>query len=154
MRPRQIIQTLAIAVGASLALGGCSGCGGDSATPDGGIDATATFDQCDGDAASFVRQSFLALDGRRPMSQAEVDVYVDLYRSAETLGDDPRDTVARAIMNRPEFAERWIDVAMDALHVQRLDIQSEVDCWDTGLRGTTTVADVDTPKLARMLPYK
>ena len=23
-----------------------------------------------------------------------------------------------------------------------------------GLRGTTTVADVDTPKLARMLPYK
>jgi large subunit ribosomal protein L35 len=23
-----------------------------------------------------------------------------------------------------------------------------------GLRGTTTVADVDTPKIARMLPYK
>jgi large subunit ribosomal protein L35 len=23
-----------------------------------------------------------------------------------------------------------------------------------GMRGTTTVADVDTPKLARMLPYK
>ena len=89
-----------------------------------------TFDQCGGDPASFARQAFLALDGRRPLSQAEVDVYVDLYKAAKDLGDDPKATVARAIMNRPEFADRWIDVAMDAMHVQRLDIQNEGGCWD------------------------
>lgn len=129
-----------IAMGVLLGASGCSGCGGDSATPDAGIDGagTNTFDECDGDAASFVRQAFLALDGRRPKSQAEVNVYVDLYTSAAALGDDPRDVVARAIMNRPEFADRWTDVVMDALHVQRLDVQTEASCWDETVRATVT----------------
>ncbi len=133
---------LAAAVTASL-LGGCDGCGSDTnpgtdAGPDGPGDNT--FDQCGGDPASFARQSFLSLIGRRPKSQAEVNVYADLYKAAADLGDDPKDTVARAIMTRPEFAERWTNVVMDALHVQRLDIQSEADCWDTPLRTTVTPA--------------
>jgi hypothetical protein len=128
--------------GASVTLGGCSGCGSDSDNLDGGVDGNAdnTFDQCGGDPASFARQAFLALDGRRPRSQAEVDVYVDLYKAAEVLGDDPKDTVARAIMSRPEFMERWVDVVMDALHVQRVDIQSEEGCWADPLRATVTPA--------------
>lgn len=94
---------------------------------------TPTFDQCRGDAASFTRQAFLAIAGRRPKSQAEVDVYVDLFTAAETRGDDPRATVARAIANRPEVGERWVDLVMDALHVQRLDYQNEAACWDNAL---------------------
>lgn len=137
-------RTLIFLVLASL-VSGCSGCGSDNANndagtdPDGGPDER-TFDQCDGDAASFVRQAMLALDGRRPKSQAEVDVYVDLYNRAVELGDNPQELVARAIMQRPEFAERWVEVVMDALHVQRLDIQSEANCWDTTVRPQITGA--------------
>ncbi|MEO8703072.1 MAG: hypothetical protein ABI867_23710 [Kofleriaceae bacterium] len=132
----------AVAAILALALSGCGGCSGggdDSVTPDANDDNTL-FDGCDGDAPSFVRQAFLSLDGRRPRSQAEVDVYAELYTAAKERGDDPVDVVARAIMNRPEFAERWVDALMDALHVQRLDIQTEASCWDTGTRASTTAA--------------
>jgi len=131
----------ALAIGFTLGASGCGGCGSDAA-PDAGVDGPRdnTFDQCDGDPASFVRQAFLALDGRRPKSQGEVDVYVDLYKAATELGDEPRDVVARAIMNRPEFVDRWTDVLMDALHVQRINIQSEASCWDDALRATPTPA--------------
>ena len=132
----------AVVLGLSLTLGGCEGCEGDHDNLDAGIDGNGgnTFDQCGGDPASFARQAFLALDGRRPRSQAEVDVYVDLYKAAEAIGDDPKDTVARAIMSRPEFTERWVEVVMDALHVQRTDIQSEEGCWADPLRATVTPA--------------
>ena len=46
-------------------------CGDDDSTgDDDGPGPNSTFDECDGDAQSFVRQAFLALDGRRPKSQA------------------------------------------------------------------------------------
>jgi len=63
------------------------------------------------------------------------DVYVDLYRAAAAAGDAPRPLVARAIMARAEFRERWVDFAIDALHVQRTDVQSEAACWGQALRG-------------------
>jgi len=130
-------QVLLAAMLGALTLTGCGDdTTGDDAPPD--ANDNSTFDLCDGDAASFVRQSFLALDGHRPRSQAEVDVYVDLYTSAKERGDDPVDVVARAIMNRPEFADHWLDVIMDALHVQRLDIQTEASCWDQGVRPTAS----------------
>lgn len=134
-------------VALACGLAGGAACGNDSVVPedaapmpDGDGPDQRTFDQCGGDAPSFVRQTFLALTGRRPRSQAEVDVYADLYRQAADQGRDAPELVARAIMTRPEFAERWVDVVMDALHVQRLDIQSEVACWDVSQRGTTTPA--------------
>ncbi|HLL25402.1 MAG TPA: hypothetical protein VK427_24870 [Kofleriaceae bacterium] len=117
----------------------CGGGGGDDTGDDAPPDQR-TFDQCDGDAASFVRSSFLALTGRRPTSTAEVKVYVDMYDATVTAGGDPTDVVARAIMSNPAFVERWVDVVMDALHVQRLDIQSEQSCWDQGLRSSVTPA--------------
>ena len=125
------------------ATAGCSGCDGDTgnvtdAGPDGPRDNT--FDQCGGDPQSFARQSMLSLLGRRPKGQAEVNVYADLYKAAEDLGDNPKDVVARAIMTRPEFVERWTNEIMDALHVQRLDIQSAAACWDEPLRAPVTPA--------------
>ena len=47
------------------------------------------FTECDGDPPSFVRQSFLSFAGMRPRSQAEVDVYVDLYNAVKTAGGNP-----------------------------------------------------------------
>ena len=133
-------KSLVVVAIASLAFPGCS-CNDKSADvlPDAN-DTHTTFDHCDGDSASLTRQAFLSLLGRRPKSQAEVDVYVDLYASAKQRGDDPVDVVARAIMARPEFAERWVDSVMDSLHVQRLDLQSEASCWDGGTRAATTSA--------------
>ena len=81
-------------------------------------DTDVPFTECAGDPSSFVRQSFLALDGRRPRSQAEVNVYVDLYTQTEAAGRDPKDAVARAIMAQPEFSDRWIETIMDAIKVQ------------------------------------
>jgi hypothetical protein len=101
-------------------------------------DAPTDYTRCGGDRASFVREAFLALDGRRPVSRDEVDVYVDLYAAAEARGLDGKDAVARAIMTRPEFAERWIDVVMDALAVPRSDVQSQAACWGVSARGSAT----------------
>jgi hypothetical protein len=115
-----------------------NGCGKDYAAPrDAGVDGTSDqpYTDCGADPAAFVRASFLALDGRRPKSQDEVDVYVDLYNAAQAKGIDPKDAVARAIMARPEFTERWVDVVMDAIHVQRVDIQTEQHCWGKADRG-------------------
>lgn len=112
-------------------------CGNDHRKPTGDDDGNdVPFDQCDGDPGSFVRQAFLSLDGRRPKSQAEVDVYTDLYNAIKTAGGDPQEAVARAIMDRTEFADRWIDTFMDAMHVQRIDSQTEASCWDKPLRST------------------
>src|SRR5678815_3136406 len=121
--PREgVVKRLVLLAAAVLA------CGDDSSGDDDGPDHR-TFDQCDGDPASFVRQAFLALDGHRPRSQGEVDAYVAIYEQAADRGDDPVDVTARAIMSRPEFTERWVDVVMDALRVQRMDIQTEASCW-------------------------
>jgi hypothetical protein len=112
-------------------------CGTDHRKPTDGDDTTdLPFDECDGDPPSFVRQSFLSLSGLRPRSQAEVDVYVDLFNAVKTAGGNPQEAVARAIMERPEFADRWIETFMDAMHVQRIDVQNEAACWDRPVRST------------------
>ncbi len=122
---------------ALLSLAVLVACGSDHRKTGGDDDGNdVPFTECDGDAPSFVRESFLALAGMRPRSQAEVDVYVDLYNAVKDAGGDPQEVVARAIMERPEFADRWIDTFMDAMHVQRIDIQNEASCWDHPLRST------------------
>jgi hypothetical protein len=135
----KIAVLLCIVGGAFAGNAGCSSCGSDQVTADAGTDGNA-YNECAGDPASFVRQTFLALDGRRPKSQAEVDVYVDLYTATQTKGGDPQDVVARAIMAEPEYSERWVDATMDNLHVQRLDIQNEATCWDHAVRTSATPA--------------
>jgi hypothetical protein len=136
------LLTTIVALALALSATGCSSCGSDQQQSDAGVDGGENFDQCAGDPASYVRQAFLSLLGRRPKSQAEVDVYVDLYKAAEAKGSgaDPEDTVARAIMAEPEFNERWVDVTMDAMHVQRYDYQTEATCWDKTLRSGVSAA--------------
>ena len=125
------------------ALPACSGCGGADDTDDG--DTTApTFDQCDSDPDAFVRDATLAILGRRPASQREVDAYVALYeqvaaaRDAGTTTDDPRAVVARALLARPEKIQRWSVHFMDAMRVARIEDQAQDGCY-----GGATRTEVD-----------
>jgi hypothetical protein len=121
----------------ALILAVVAACGTDHRKPtDDDNNPDVPFNECAGDPGSFVRASMLALDGRRAKSQAEVDVYVDLYEAVKAAGGEPRDAVARALMARPEFADRWIETFMDAMHVQRLDVQTESSCWNKTERAT------------------
>ena len=121
-------RTILLVAAAALAAPGCGGCDGPNDNPDAGIDA-ASWDQCDGSPEAFVRQATLGLLGRRPLGQAEVDVYVDLYEAAQASGQDPRAVVARALMRAPGFVDRWVELVADALAVQRIDIQGQAACW-------------------------
>jgi hypothetical protein len=146
---RALGRRAALAAAAGLALTAAS-CGTDAEAPrdggpPGGADAgpqadPRTFDQCDADAPAFVRHAYLALAGRRPLGQAEVDVYAELYRQAAAQGRPAPEVVARAILARPEVTDRWVDAVMDALRVQRLDVQSEYACWGSAARGAVTPA--------------
>ncbi|MBA2539738.1 MAG: hypothetical protein H0V17_08905 [Deltaproteobacteria bacterium] len=123
-------------------------CGTDSVphVPDGPPEPPPTpFTECDSDPGSFIRDSFLAITGRRPLGQAEVEVYRALWTQAEAQGLDPRTTVATALTRTPEFRPRWESALMDALRVQRIDVQSMQACW--GSAGEETV----TPDLAQQI---
>lgn len=119
---------------AAIAGGGCAGCDDDGTTEP---PVVPTFDQCDSAPAAYVRDASLALLGRRPASQREVDAYVALYDQAAaaleagTSAEDPRAVVARALLARPERDARWTAHFMDALRVTRIDDQSQARCWGT-----------------------
>jgi hypothetical protein len=131
---------MVVAAAALAAVPACSGCDGAGADDDG----DRTFDQCRSDAPAFVRDAMLAILGRRPASQREVDAYVALYeqvaaaREAEQTTDDPRAVVARAMLARPEKLERWAVHFMDALRVARIEDQAQDSCY-----GDARTATVD-----------
>ena len=133
----------------SLAVAACGGGGADDdddddAPPDAPIDAPLSFDRCDGGPDSFGRQAFLGLLGRRPLGQAEADLYADLWRAAEAAGQDPRAVVARSIIRSPGFTDRWVEIVADGIAVQRIDIQTQIGCWGPARR-----ADNVGPALAQ-----
>ena len=79
----------------------------DAALPDA---PDSEYAACPGTAQAFVRHATLALLGRHPLGQAEVQVYADLYDQVDALEPepvDPRHAVARALMEDEEFLARW-----------------------------------------------
>lgn len=125
-------------------------CGSDVAPVEPPIDAPiepppTPFTECDSEPTAYIRDAFLAITGRRPHGQAEIEVYHQLWTKAEEQGLDPRATVSAALTNAPEFASRWETVMMDAVRVQRTNAQNMVGCW-----GTPGVASV-TPEIARRI---
>jgi hypothetical protein len=124
-------------------------CGNDVAPtepPDGPPGPPPTpFTECDSDPNAFIRDAFLAITGRRPLGQAEVAVYRQLWDRAEAQGLDPRTAVGTALTHAPEFAPRWESTLMEALRVQRTNAQSMQQCW--GAAGLATV----TPALAQQI---
>jgi hypothetical protein len=130
------------AIAALAVFPACSGCDGDSADDD-TPGPESTFDQCNSEPQAFVRDAMLAILGRRPASQHEVDAYVALYEQVKTAKadgkttDEPRAVVARAMLARPEKIERWTVHFMDALRVARIEDQSQDSCY--GVAKATSV---------------
>lgn len=120
---------------ALAALPACGGCDGGEADDEPGPDST--FDQCKSEPAAFVRDAMLAILGRRPASQHEVDAYVALYQQVKDTAD-PREVVARALLARPEKGERWAVHVMDALRVPRVEVQEMGACY-----GVAAESDID-----------
>lgn len=120
-----------------------SACGGgdDGLAPAATVKAepklTPTFAECNAGDQAFVRNSFLAVLGHRPMSQAEVNAYTDLMTEVRALGDDdidPEETVVRALAAQSGYVDRWSDQLMDALRVARIEGQSQDSCYGVGYR--------------------
>ena len=128
---------------AALLLAACG-----SESKDDPPDAGPSFLECDGSDQAFVRQAHLAILGRRPRSQAEVNVYADVMAQVRALGEgagdagpaegalDPRAVVVRALIDSdPDgFTDRWGEQVMDALKVPRIEDQSQVSCYGTSER--------------------
>jgi len=149
----------------ALGLGGCGGCDGDTqagpdAMPPAPDAGPPTFADCSADDESFVRNAFVAVLGRRPNSQGEVNVYVDIMKQVRAAGDaaadadagastaelpDPRAVVVQTMARRPEYLEHWSDLLMDALRVPRIEDQSADSCYGYGKR------NVDDGSLARFV---
>jgi hypothetical protein len=89
---------------------------------------------CQASDQAFVRRAMLAVLGRRPWGQAEVDAVaaaIDAVKAQEGA-DDPklaRRVVVRALMQEPAFRERWADFFMDALRVARSGTKSLKACY-------------------------
>jgi hypothetical protein len=139
-RPGGVVVVVAAALVAA-----CDGGGGgdDGGEPDGGV----SFAQCSGSDQAFVRQSYLALLGRRPRSQAEVQVHADVMAAARALAErqaeedpeapplpDPREVVARAILADAGYVDRWSEHLMDALRLARVEDQSFATCYGDARR--------------------
>ncbi|HLU65508.1 MAG TPA: hypothetical protein VKZ63_04505 [Kofleriaceae bacterium] len=144
------MRRLARALGLAAALTGALACGGgddddDMVTPP--DDAGPGYLECTGSDQAFVRQATLAILGRRPRSQAEVNVYADLMAGVRALAEggadagaasapDPREVVVRALIDSdPDaFVDRWSEHVMDALRVPRIEDQSQATCYGEASR--------------------
>ena len=129
-------------------------CGGDDGPPP-ADDAGPSYLECTGTDQAFVRQAYVAVLGRRPRSQGEVNVYADLMAGVRALNDatpdagpavapDPREVVMRALLEEPGYVDRWAEHVMDALRVPRIEDQSQAACYGQSARG----AGVDDGALA------
>jgi len=132
----------------ALCLAACGAAGDDSAAPP--PDAGVPFTECDGSDQAFVRQATLAVLGRRPRSQAEVNLHADVMAGVRALSaapeeedpdagpdpavPDPREVVARALLADPGFVDRWTEHVMDALKVPRIEQQSQRTCYGAAAR--------------------
>jgi hypothetical protein len=116
-----------------LLLSACGG--GDDLPPLGERD----FTQCFGSDESFVRNASLAILGRRPLSEAEVDVYAQLLRAVRERDhngspEHGRRVVARALMQSPEYTGRWERHFMERLRVPRVEDQDLRACYGSTRR--------------------
>ncbi len=154
-------------VGAALVL--MAACGGDGPRRAPGPDAGVPFTECDGTDQAFVRQATLALLGRRPHSQAEVNVYADLMAAVRGLADADADADADSDADADADADAEIDAGpapaatpdprevaaralmdMDALQVPRIEEQSQRPCYGASARDAGEgIADGSLARFAR-----
>jgi len=145
----------------STGSGGGGGGGGDQGPP---ATPEHLWTECQASDQAWVRRAIVALAGRRPWGQAEVNAFADAIgalRQADLdaagkfgglggalppFGDDlvnARKIVAEAMMREDAFRLRWSDFFMDALRVVRTETKSLETCY-----GAPLSAAVDSGALA------
>jgi hypothetical protein len=105
---------------------------------------------CQASDQAFIRRALLAVLGRHPAGQGEVDAYEPALAEAQKqAGPDDvpaRRAVVRAMLRDPGFRERWSDFFMDALRVARVGTKSLEQCYgepsSLGFDGGTLAAYV------------
>jgi len=153
-------------VGGSGGSGGDAGAGGSGG--EGGAPTPHTpehvWTECQASDQAWVRRAIVAVSGRKPWGQAEVNAYADAItaiRKADLeaagqfgelggalppYGDDlvaARKLVARALMREDSFRQRWSDFFMDTLRVARIETKSLQGCY-----GSPPAAAFDNGSLA------
>jgi hypothetical protein len=122
---------------------------------DGGTPTLAWYQKCQVSDQTFVRKAIMAVLGRRPYSQAEVNFYTDLLKTVEAQdGSKPeeRDTapgsdlthskqvVLQALFKSPEYQTYWSNLYKDFIRVQRVDEQYNPDCFEASGGGNPLAA--------------
>lgn len=141
--------------------GGDGGGGGEEPRPH---TPEHVWTECQASDQAWVRRAIVAVSGRKPWGQAEVNAYTDAIaaiREADLeaagkfgelggalppYGDDlvnARKLVARALMREDAFRQRWSDFFMDTLRVNRIETKSLQQCY-----GAPTGAAFDSGNLA------
>lgn len=90
-------------------------------------DVTTPKDCEPGDIA-LVKSTTLAVLGRRPLSRDEVNAGVAIVESEGAAA------LVTQLATEPEYTDRWTELVMDHLRVQRNDLQSQIDCYGASIR--------------------
>ncbi len=109
-----------------------------------------TWTECQASDQAWVRRALFALAGRRGASQAEINAWEDAIKAIRkadreaaggfsdvgaTLPPDGSDLenakrlVAKAMMDESAYRERWSDFLLEALHINRIEIKSQDQCY-------------------------
>jgi hypothetical protein len=109
-----------------------------------------TWTECQASDQAWVRRALFALDGRRGRSQAEINAWEDAVKAiraadrkaaggfsdvGDTLPPDGSDLengkrlIAKAMMNESGYRERWSDFLLEALHINRIEIKAQDQCY-------------------------
>jgi hypothetical protein len=87
------------------------------------------FVTCDAGDEAWAKAVIPVLLGRKPRGIREVRAIADLVVATD------RATVARGLMNSPEFADRWQQWFMDEVRVNRVGDKSHTECYGPGIVG-------------------
>ena len=126
--------------GATPSEGGMGGEGGEGAE----APLPQAYYECQGSDQAFVRRAIQGVLGRRPYSQAEVNMYTDMIADIDTIdGVDPKAPAAfpgaplrhsrkvfmSALYQSPDYQSNWEDLYRDFLRVQRYDEYNNAPCY-------------------------
>lgn len=114
-------------------------------------DPIHVWTNCQASDQAWVRRAMIALAGRRPRGQAEVNLYSDVIARIREVDPDPinpeggdesiaslspaRKLAAELMLRDPAYRLRWADFFHDALRVVRVETKSFESCYGSPSSG-------------------